>query len=118
MLDAKGLCPAHRPGGRERLREAGRKGAEVSAHVRRKAKGLRAGELPPLRTPQDAEVWLETIGRTVAEGRLRNQDADAATRAVREWLKAHEAGKVAERVEELQEQVAALKKRPGLKAVN
>ncbi len=43
---------------------------------------------------------METIGRSVAEGCLRNQDAYAATRAVREWLKAHEAGRVAERVEE------------------
>ncbi len=118
FVNPSGWCPAHQPGGRERLREAGRLGAEVSKQVRRKWKGLRHDELPPLRTPQDAEVWLETLGRAVAEGRLRNQDADAATRAVREWLKALEAGKVTEHVEELREQVAALKKRQGMKAVS
>ena len=63
MVDPFGYCPAHRPGGRKRLAEAGRIGAEVSKQVRRRGKGLLSGELPPLRTPQDAEAWLETVGR-------------------------------------------------------
>jgi len=108
MLDAKGLCPAHRPGARERLREAGRKGAKVSTRLRRKATGLEPDELPPLRTPRDAEAWLELVGRAVATGVLPNRDADAATRAVREWLRAHEAGTVTAQVDELRRKVAAL----------
>ena len=39
----------------------------------------------------------------------------ARPRLLPAWLKAHEAGRVAERVEELREQVSALKKRKGLK---
>ena len=109
MLDAKGLCPAHRPGARERLREAGKKGAQVSTRLRRKAMGLEPDDLPPLRTPQDAEAWLERVGRAVATGRLANRDGDAVTRAVREWLRAHEAGAVAEQVGELGRKVAELK---------
>ena len=53
-----------------------------------------------------------------ATGRLANRDGQVVVQAVREWLKAHEAGRVAERVEELREQVAALKKREGMKAVS
>ena len=73
------------------MAERGRIGAEVSKQVRRKGKGLRPGELGPLRSPQDAERWLRIVGRAVAEGRLRNRDADATTRAVKEWLRAHAA---------------------------
>ncbi len=109
FVNPSGWCPAHRPGGRERLREAGRLGAEVSKQVRRKWKGLRPGELGPLRTPQDAERWLRIIGQAVTEGRLRNRDADAGTRAVREWLRAHEAGVVTDRVEELRRKLSELK---------
>ncbi len=52
----------------------------------------------PLRTPEDAKRWLRIIGRAVAEGRLRSRDGDATTRAVREWLRAHEAGVVTDRL--------------------
>jgi hypothetical protein len=45
----------------------------------------------------------------VACGRLANRDAVAATKAVREWLRAHEAGAVADQVEELRRKVAELK---------
>lgn len=85
----------------------------------RQGKGLHldTSDLPPLRSPKDAETWLERIGRAVATGRLRNRDGDVTVRAVREWLRAHEAGKVTEQVQKLGEQVATLKKRSGLKAV-
>ncbi len=110
MLDAKGLCPAHRPGATERLREAGRKGAEVSIRLKQKATGLSSDELPSLDSPQAAATWLEAIGRAVACGRLANRDAIAATKAVREWLRAHEAGAMAEQVGELRRKVEELKK--------
>ena len=101
-------CPAHRPGATERLREAGKKGAEVSTRLKQKATGLSSDELPPLDSPQAAATWLEAIGRAVACGRLANRDAVAATKAVREWLRAHEAGTVTEQVDELRRKVAAL----------
>jgi hypothetical protein len=64
-----GFCPAHGPGAKERLSEQGKVGAQVTKQVRRKGKGLRPGELGPLRTPEDAKRWLRIIGRAVAEGR-------------------------------------------------
>ncbi len=117
MLDAKGLCPAHRPGATERLREAGRKGAEVSTRLKQKATGLSSDELPPLDSPKAAATWLEAIGRAVACGRLANRDAVAATKAVREWLRAHEAGALAEQVTELGRKVEELKKGGQLEVV-
>ncbi len=102
-------CPAHRPGATERLREAGKKGAKASTRLKQKEAGLSSDELPPLDSPQAAATWLEAIGRAVACGRLANRDAVAATKAVREWLRAHEAGAVADQVEELRRKVAELK---------
>ena len=112
-----GFCPAHGPGARARLSEQGKAGAEVTKQVRRKGKGLRPGELGALRTPKDAERWLRIVGQAVAEGQLRSRDGDATTRAVREWLRAHEAGVVTDRVEELREQVSELKQKKNLRAV-
>ncbi len=92
-------------------------GAEVTKQVRRKGKGLRPGELGPLRTPKDAERWLRIVGQAVAEGRLRSRDGDATTRAVREWLRAYDAGTVTDRVEELKAEMAKLKGDRRLKRV-
>ncbi len=102
-----GYCPAHAPGGQERMAEMGRKGAEA---MRRKwmAKGLEPGELPQLRTPHDAQEALDIVAHAAAEGRLPQRQADATTRAVREWLRAWEAGALAEQVAQLQRKVAAL----------
>lgn len=111
-----GLCPAHAPGGRERLREAARKGAQATAR-RLQGDGLAEDDLPSLRTPRDAATWLERIGRAVATGQLANRDADAATRAVRVWLQAHEQGEVRDRMEELESTVEQLKGTRGLRAV-
>ncbi len=100
-----GYCPAHAPGGQERMAEMGRKGAEA---MRRKwmAKGLEPGELPELRTPHDAQRALDIVAHAAAEGRLPQRQADATTRAVREWLRAHEAGVVSDRLEVLKSSVA------------
>ncbi len=117
VVDESGYCPAHRPGGRDAMAERGRIGAEVSKQVRRKGKGLRPGELGPLRNPGDAKRWLRIIGRAVAEGRLRSRDGDAATRAVREWLRAYDVSTVADRLEELQATVAELKGEKKLRRV-
>ncbi len=113
-----GFCPAHGPGAKERLSEQGKVGAQVTKQVRRKGKGLRPGELGPLRTPEDAKRWLRIIGRAVAEGRLRSRDGDATTRAVREWLRAYEAGAVTDRLEELRTHVEELKNEKKLRRVN
>ena len=103
-----GLCWAHQPGGRERLVEAGRKGAEATARKLRGRGGLEPGELPELGTPHDAQRALDIVAHAAAEGRLPQRQADATTRAVREWLRAWEAGAVAEQIAQLQRKVAAL----------
>ena len=95
----------------------GRKGAEATARKWRGAHGLEPGELPELRTPHDAQRALDIVAHAAAEGRLPQRQADATTRAVREWLRAHEAGVVTDRVEELREQVSELKHRKNLRAV-
>ena len=112
-----GFCPAHGPGAKERLSEQGKVGAEVTKQVRRKGKGLRPGELGPLRTPQDAERWFRIVGQAVAEGRLRSRDGDGTTRAVREWLRAYEVGAVTDRLEELRTHVEELKNEKKLRRV-
>lgn len=108
MVDHTGFCPAHRPGARERLVEAGRRGGRAT-RVMWRGKGLASSDLPPLRTPQDAETWLEALGRAVATNELGHHEATAVTRTIREWLRAHEAGAVSERVERLRRQLDELR---------
>ena len=104
----KRLCPSHDPANREKLREAGRRGA-ASLHRRYAAKGMNSDELPPLTSPEVAEIWLERIARAVATGGLPHNDARAATTALQQWLKAHEAGRMADKLETLREQLEKLK---------
>ncbi len=112
-----GLCWAHQPGSRERLVEAGRKGAAATARKWRGRGGLEPGELPQLGTPHDAQRALDIVAHAAAEGRLPQRQADATTRAVREWLRAHEAGVVSDRLEELRATVAELKGEKKLRSV-
>ncbi len=97
VVGSDGFCPAHRPGGSSEMRRRALKGAIAS----RRAKGLAPDELPALDSPQAAERWLEEVGRAVSTGRLGHQEGRAIVGAVQQWLKAHEAGHVAERLEEL-----------------
>jgi hypothetical protein len=109
FVDESGFCPPHRADGREVMAERGRCGAEVSKQVRRKGSGLRPGELPELRTPHDAQRVLDIVAHAAAEGRLPQRQADATTRAVREWLRAYEAGAVTDQVEELRRRLSELR---------
>ncbi len=58
------------------------------------------------------------MAHAAAEGRLPQRQADATTRAIREWLRAHEAGVVSDRMEELRATVAELKGEKKLRRVN
>ncbi len=104
-----GYCPAHAPGGQERMAEMGRKGAEATARKWRGAHGLEPGELPELRTPHNAQKALDIVAHAAAEGRLPQRQADATTRAIREWLRAWDAGTVADRLEELRGEIDKLR---------
>ena len=62
-------------------------------------------DLPPLREPDDAQTWLEAVGRAVALGRLSASAGQAVVRAVREWREAHETAELAARLEALEERL-------------
>jgi len=99
-----GLCRSHDPAKREAIKEAARRGGEATAR-RFRAIGLGEDELPPLTSPEVAEIWLERIARAVSTGRMPHQDARAATSALQQWLKAHEVGKLADKLEKLRAQL-------------
>lgn len=93
------------------MRQRGQLGA-ASRHGRgtddSEPDGLRPEELPPLVDHADAKAWLDTLGRAVATGRLRERPAQAAIRAVSEWVKAHGEELVAEDVERLRDRLETL----------
>ncbi len=107
LIGEDGFCPAHRPGARERLSEAGRKGAEALRDKYRR-KNVQA-DTWALETPADAQEWLKQIGMAVLAGKITHGQADATTRAVRAWLLAHDAGTISDRLKELRAMVAELK---------
>lgn len=103
MVDPEtGLCPSHRDDAAERLSEYGRRGAEAT-NRRYRGEKLSEEELPPLDSPQAAEIWLENVGRAIATGRLSSAEGNAVKSTVREWLRAREAGEQQERIEALEE---------------
>ncbi len=109
LIDKRnGLCRSHDPAKRDAIKEAARRGGEVTAR-RFKSTGMNSDELPPLTSPEVAEIWLERIARAVATGGLPHNDARAATTALQQWLKAHEAGRMADKLETLREQLEKLK---------
>lgn len=116
FVDPKtGLCWTHSEEGREAAREAARKGGQATARKLRKG-GLHDDDLPPLDSPQAAETWLEKVGRSVATGRLTHNEGRTIARLVREWLRAREAGEVADWMEAMEDKLSALQ-RGNLEAV-
>lgn len=89
FVDETGYCPAHREDSTE-MRERQRKGgAATSAKIR-----FVLDELPwPISNHADAEKWLSSIARGVLAGTVDRRDANAATKALSEWVKTH-AGKL------------------------
>ena len=108
MVDQSGFCHAHGPAARERMAERGRKGA-LSLRRKVKGSGLTEDDLGALESHQDAKRWLETIGRAVATGRLGDRAAQAAIKAVSEWVKAEGERVGAVEFEALRQDVEKLK---------
>ncbi len=116
LVGEDGFCHAHRPGAHARLVDQGKKGGAVQAANWRRIKGqLMPGELPELLTPHDAQKALDVVAHAVAEGRLPHRQAAETTRAIREWLRAWEAGAVADKLTELGAEIAKLKGEKKLK---
>ena len=87
------------------MRTIGMKGALAS----RKPTGLDTDELPALKSHADAQVWLEVIGRAVLTGRITDRIAQAAVKAVSEWIKAYGEQLTAVVLDELRGEVERLK---------
>lgn len=103
------LCWTHSEEGREKIREAASKGGQATAR-RLKGKALDEEELPPLDSPQAAERWLEAVGRAVATGKLGHNEGRTVVKAVREFLRAHDAGQVSERLDRIMDALAEWRK--------
>ena len=102
VVGEDGYCAAHRPGGRDRMRALGTKGALAS-----RKSGLDPDDLPTLDGPQTAALWLDRVGRAVATGKLGHREGTAVVRAVEAFLRAHDAGEVTEDIAKMR---AALEK--------
>lgn len=107
IVGRDGYCDAHRPGGEAEMKRRALKGA-IKAQL---AKGLKPRELGPLKSHADAERWLRIVGEAVATGRLGHQEGRTTVSAVREWVKAHTDGAMAQQLEALREQLEEVKKR-------
>lgn len=108
VVGPDGFCPAHRPGGREKIREAARKGGQAKARKDR-APGVETDGRWKLDSYEAAERWLDVILRAVLAGKVTHAQARSAVRAIEAWMKAREQGEEAERLEALEEKVARLK---------
>jgi hypothetical protein len=100
-VNEDGWCLSHDPSpeaARARKQRARLGGAVTAA---KNSKGIDPDSLPPLDGPKAAARWTEVIGLAVTTGRLSSAQAQAGLRAVSEFLRAHEAGTVQDRIEEL-----------------
>lgn len=92
------------------MAERGRKGAEATARKLR-GEGIDPDALPPLDSHEAAQTWLEVIGRAVTARKLSHNEANAAIKAVSEWVKTHGERMTATVVQELRAEVERLKSR-------
>lgn len=110
--DAEGRwwCASHDPDPvvRQQQALASQRGAAATRARHRKLRALDRGELGPLDTPEDAQRWAATIARAVAEGRLAQGAANAATRALNQWLNARDLNVRESRLRKLENEVARL----------
>ena len=90
------------------MAERGRKGG-LATKRKAASPGLDPAELPKLRTHEDAQNWLETIGRAVATGRLSDRQAQAAIRATAEWVRAEGERQTSEVVNKLRAEIDRVK---------
>lgn len=109
-----GYCKAHGPGGRERMKAMAARAVKAREP---QPDGLTPEELPELTDHASAKARLDLIGRAVLTGRIRDKVAHAATRAVSEWVKAHEGQLVSEDVEALRGRLEELERELGRPAL-
>ena len=106
FVDETGYCAAHNPEkGSAWMSELGKRGKQAQMAD----DGVSESELGALDTVEDAQRWLQVVGAAVATGRLSDRRAQAAVRAVSEWVKAHESGRDAAMYAELQKKLERVK---------
>lgn len=104
-----GRCPAHRPGGAEEMRERASRGGRARARQRQRGPDvLDDEELHELESHADAKARLDLICRAVLTGRITRERADPAVRSIKEWVSAHRAELADEKLEELEQRLAAI----------
>jgi len=106
---SSGYCASHDPEMREMLREAGRRGGRATAK-RFRGSGLPAEELGDLQTVEDAQRWLRLIAQAVGERRITHSEGSSMTGAVKAWIRSEDTRLRAADLQELQEQIAELKR--------
>lgn len=100
-----GWCLQHSPDAENKaLADAARTKAGLVTKARH-GKGINLNLLPPLDSPQAAAEWAEVVGRALASGLISASKAQALARLLSEWRSAHQEGRVAERLEELERRV-------------
>ena len=97
------------------MAEIGRKGAEALRDKYRRP-NVQAGDRT-LESPVDAQEWLKRIAMAVLAGKITHHQANAAAKALKTWLQAHDAGAVTDRLEEFRDIVAELNGERKLRSV-
>lgn len=102
-----GYCPAHAPEGSERMKQIAARGGKAAAAQGRDS--LHPDDLAELETFEDAKRRLDLISRSVLTGQIREKTANAAIRAVREWVRAEGERAAAEDLEALRDELERVK---------
>lgn len=89
-LDGEGYCPAHRAGGLATMREIAAKGG-AATKAKHDGGGFTVDELTALVTLEDSKLALVQVRNAVLSRRITDREANAATKAVSEWVKAEAA---------------------------
>lgn len=101
-----GLCPAHRPGGVEMMRERAALGG-LATKARFEGQAFAPEDLPPLVTLEDAKAALDQVRVAVMSRRVTHAEGNAASKAVSEWVRTETAAITARLVGELKSELQA-----------
>ena len=108
LAGADGFCPVHSPECRERFRVAQSLGGQATA-AKFAGAAFTAEEVTALATIDDAKLALDQIRIAAMTRRLTHAEANAASKAVAEWVKADSAAQTDRVVNELTRTIDAQK---------
>lgn len=107
LLGPDGYCPAHTEDGpnSEEMKKRGREGGKASPY-----KGLGEGVEPP-QSFEDLKRLLSRVLAGLLNGQIRPKTANAASRLARAWRDSAEGEIGAEKLEKIEEKLAAIRER-------